>query len=236
MWFYEWQINTIENLPDIKSEFWELIDDYLDETNKTEESNIFLDWILLKSKNLSKVQFHTLVSYVNEKREQASWDNKMQLLNLWAWLYNTKEKAKIEKNEEIDNIDFEITGWSITVKTLKIFHKKGLKFWSDTKNVEYDIVDEKILKIWADKYKILLKRENSDRIHEFIIKYKWWNSITIFDEYWRYIWRQQIKTKEKLIVEWHKYRKKIYKTPWKITIDTKGLKIKLNLVFNKQKQ
>jgi len=116
---------------------------------------------------------------------------------------------------------------------MQIKWKWWLKFskWK-TRDIQYDIVNEKIINIWENKYKILLKREWSSRTYEFDIKYNWWHSITVYDKYWRYIWRQIIETKQKTIVQWNRYRKEIYQTPATITLDTKQEKIKLQIMFN----
>ena len=234
--FYEKQMEFVEDSGDISEIqndkiLLSIIHDYLEKNHKEWVEDSLVNFINAKWDKQNVIKYITYT--INNNPNNLSNDDLLQLSNLKIALIKGELNSinnSIEKNR---NIDFEIVWWTITVKTIKIKWKWWLKFskWK-TENIPYDIVNEKIENLWNNKYRILLKRENSSRTYSFDIKYNWWNSITVYDKYWRYIWRQVIETKQKTIIKWNKYRKEIYQTPASFTINTKQERIKLNIMFN----
>lgn len=210
-----------------------IINDYLKKNRKEWVDNDLVNFINAKWDKNNVIKFITYT--LNNNPNNLSTDDLMQLANLKTALIKNELNSIQWTLEKSRNIDFQIVWWTITVKTLQIKWKWWLNFskWK-TRDIAYEITDEQINRVkWTNnKYEILLKRENSNRIYKFYIKYNWWNSLTIYDQYWWYIWRQIIETKQKTIIQWNNYRKEIYQTPWKLTIDTKKEKIKLDIMFN----
>jgi len=208
--FYKWEMKTINNpeIPrKIRNEFSELIEDYLESKKDTEESNFFLDWIIWKAKKLEKKDFNYLIDYINQKREHETWDNKLQLLELWSSLINTD--LEIEQNEYITpNIDFKIISWK-SEKKIKII--KNFKFETKSKYIEESISNLQIKaiknKFW--EFIISFNVEYDWNIKKYNILYKKWNN------------------KIYLIKNWKKYKQKIY-------IPSKEEKKEKKLEFDKQ--
>lgn len=228
-WFYEEQSSFIENankINEVTNEYQSFINDYLKKNYKDWVDEWLVGFIEARG---DKEKVIIYINYLLKNNpDNLTSDDLFQLANLKNTLVK-KEISSIKKSVEKNrNIDFEIVWWTIQVKTLSIKFK-----WSKLRNKEYQIVDERIISLGDNNYKIQLKRERWNRVHEFIIKYKWWHSITIYDKYWKYISRQTIETKEKTVIKWNRYRKEIYKTPWSLTIDTKREQIKLNIMFNR---
>ena len=235
MGFYEKQMEFVDNSNEINevqtdSLLLNIIKDYLKKSSNEEINPSLINFINAKwdKENVIKYITYTL----NNNSENLSSDDLFQLANLKTALVKDELNSLQNWVEKNRNIDFEIVWWSITVKTMNINWKWWLKFskWK-TKNISYDIVNEKIIDLWNKKYRILLKRENSSITYKFDIKYNWGHSLTVYDQYWRYIWRQVIETKQKTIVRWNSYRKEIYQTPWSFTINTNKENIKLNIMF-----
>lgn len=244
MWldFYNNVNDQVKNTQEVQSEFWNLVYDYLDYKNDTEESNLLKEWIISKAKNLSQSEYDSLIKYINRKREKSSWDNKMQLLNLWVALTKTKPE-KIQ--EELP--PFEISGYIVAkeydikspnIKNLKDFHKlKDIKF--DSKKRKREILEYKAIKSWNHVYNILFKRKNSSWIHSFKIRYKWMNTVEIYDKYWRLKNRSIIKKQNIKVEEWRynwrwKYHIETYTTPTQLKISVDDLNLYLNIIFYKK--
>ena len=229
--FYSKQMEFIDNWNEISEVqtdsilLW-IIDDYLKWNYKEWVDNSLVNFINAKwdKNNIIKYITYTL----NNNPNNLSNDDLMQLANLKTALVRWELNSIQNNIEDRRNIDFEIVWWTITAKVLQLNWKLKWK----VKDITYDIVNEKIIDMWEGKYKILLKRENSSRTYSFIIKYKWGHSITVYDKYWRYIDRQVIETKHKIIIKWNRYRKEIYNTSWSFTINTRKEKIRLNIMFN----
>ncbi len=234
--FYSKQMEFIDNwneISEIQTDsilLW-IINDYLKWNHREWVDESLVNFIEAKWDKNNVIKYITYI--INNNPNNLSNDDLMQLANLKTALVKWELNSIQNNIEDRRNIDFEIVWWTITVKTIKINWKWWLKFskWK-TRNIPYNIVNEKIIDIWDNKYKVLLKRENSDRVYSFIIKYKWWHSITIYDKYWKYINRQIIETKHKTIIQWNRYRKEIFNTPGSFTINTKKEKIKLHIMFN----
>lgn len=234
--FYEKQMEFLDNKNEIQDVnvddllMW-VINDHLKKSHEEWTPESLVNFINSRwdKENIIKYITYTL----NNNPNNLSTDDLFQLANLKTALVKNEINQINNMVEKNRNIDFEIVWWTITEKTISIKYKWGLKFSKGKiKNIEYDIVNEKINPLWKNKYEILLKRENSSRTYKFFIKYNWWNSITVYDNYWQYIWRQVIETKQKTIIKWNNYRKEIYQTPGSMTIDTEDMRIKLNIMFN----
>lgn len=237
--FYERQIDHLENaraINEVRSEYDAFLKEYLKKDFKNNESeNEELEKILtfIEAKN----DWAKVIMYINYlidgNTENLSTDDLAQLAKLKNTLVR-KEINNINNDYQRNNIDFEIVWWTIEIKKVSIEHKWWLKFekWK-TENRLYDIVDERVIPRWNNIYTIQLKRQWSSRTYQFNIKYNWDNSITIYDQYDRYIWRQIIEAKEKTIVRQGRWYTEIYKTPWFVTIDTKDMKIRLNIMFKR---
>jgi len=229
--FYSKQMEFVDNqneISEIQTDnilLW-IIDDYLKWNYKEWVDNSLVNFINAKwdKNNIIKYITYTL----NNNPNNLSNDDLIQLANLKTALVRWELNSIQNSIEDRRNIDFEIVWWTITAKVLKLNWKLKWK----VKDITYDIVNEKIIDMWEGKYKILLKRENSNRTYSFLIKYKWGHSITVYDKYWRYIDRQVIETKHKTIVQWNRYRKEIFNTPGSFTINTRKEKIRLNIMFN----
>lgn len=231
--FYRKQMEFVDNsneIAEVETDeilLW-IINDYLEKKQSQWVDDSLVNFI---NQRWSKENVIKYITYtLNNNSNNLSNDDLFQLANLKSELVKNELNSIKNSIESNRNIDFEIVWWTITVKTTKIQFSWWLK--TKTRDVEYDIVNEKIVDLWNHKYKILLKRENSSRTYSFEIKYNWWHSLTIYDQYWKYIWRQIIETKQKTIIKWNHYRKEIYQTPGAFTINTKHEKIKLNIMFN----
>jgi len=55
--------------------------------------------------------------------------------------------------------------------------------------------------------------------------------MTIYEQFWTYIWRSNIEYSKKINLEWNSYKKETSLTPWTIVINTWKEKIKLDLIF-----
>jgi len=231
--FYSRQMEFTENsesISDVQNDslLTNFISDYLQKNQKDWVDDSLVTFIRAKwdSQNVIKYITYSL----NNNPDNLSNDDLIQLAYLKTRLEERELNSLQDSVEKNRNIDFEIVWWTIEVKIIKVKFKWWIR--TKTRNETYDIVNEKIVDLWDNRYKILLKRENSSRTYKFEIKYTWWHWVTVYDQYWKYIWRQVIETKQKTIIKWNRNRKEIYQTPGSFTIDTKKLKIKLNIMFN----
>ncbi|MCD5385049.1 hypothetical protein LRZ95_00090 [Candidatus Gracilibacteria bacterium] len=236
--FYNKQMEFVEESYDISEVqndkiLLSIINDYLKKNRKEGVDNDLVNFINAKGDKNNVIKFITYT--LNNNPNNLSTDDLMQLANLKTALIKNELNSIQGTLEKSRNIDFQIVGGTITVKTLQIKWKGGLNFSKGkTRDIAYEITDEQINRVKGtkNKYEILLKRENSNRIYKFYIKYNGGNSLTIYDQYGGYIGRQIIETKQKTIIQGNNYRKEIYQTPGKLTIDTKKEKIKLDIMFN----
>ena len=235
--FHERQMEFLDNKNEIQSTsvddilMW-IINNHLEKTHDEWTPESLINFINSRWDKDNVIKYITYT--LNNNPNNLSNDDLFQLANLKTALVKNELNSinnSIEKNR---NIDFEIVWWTITEKYTGLpRHEWGLKFSKGkTKYIEFDIVNEKITDLWNGKYEILLKKEKSSRTYKFLIKYNWWNSMTIYDNFWRYISRQVIETKQKTIIQWNRYRKEVFNTPWRLTIDTEDMNIKLNIMFN----
>lgn len=234
--FYEKQREFVENSGEISEVqndkiLLSIINDYLKKNHREWVENSLVNFINAKWDKKNVIKYITYT--INNNPNNLSNDDLMQLANLKTALVQNELNSIQDSIESEKNIDFEIVWWTISVKTTKIKWKWWLKFskWK-TRDIPYQIVNDKIIDLWNNKYRILLKRQNSSRTYKFDIKYNWWHSIIAYDQYWRYAWRTIIETKNKTIIKWNRYRKEIYNTPASITINLRNEKIKLNIMFN----
>lgn len=226
---YNEQIEIIENIEYIKLNFWRLIDNYLTSIKWTLESNLYLNWIKWKASKLNNSQYKTLTEFVNIKIEQNSWDDKLQLLELWATLSNNEIK---EQKEELT--PFEISGY-MKIHSFSINIWKNLHTKIGTKNKIYQITDSKINSIWDNKYSVSIKRENSSKEYSFIIQYKWLNIVNLYDKNNHFISTHKIEKQNIKVKEWQKYKRwfyiETYDKPSELKINIDDMDIYLDIIF-----
>lgn len=221
--------NEIAEIETDKVLLW-IINDYLKKEESEWVSNSIVNFINQRWNKNTVIEYITYI--LNNNPNNLENDDLFQLANLKNELVKNEISQIRSSVEQNWNIDFEIVWWTITVKTISVKHEWWLKFSKEkSREIEYDIVNEKITDLWNNRYNILLKAEGSRKEFEFNIKYSWWHSVTIYDKDWRYIWRQIIETKEKTIIKSNWYRKEVYQTPWRLTIDTKDENIRLKIMF-----
>lgn len=189
--FYEKQELIIEYQADIESEFWDLIDDFLKADYKTEEHRLFKEVLKSEAQKLkheNKNKFEVLINYISEKRAEYSWDDKMQLLELWAMLRRIPNSS-YEQNETYSRKDFTIVWW---------------KSW------KYQLTDRDSRYLWNNEYhiKLEMKKKQNDFVSywrniEFKIRYipeSW--VIEYIDNYWRK-WVIIIDHKTSIVERWN---------------------------------
>lgn len=223
--FYERQETILDNINEIKTEFWPLIDDFLESDYKSEEHKLFKEGIIWKTQELNRDMFNTLLDYVNTRRETTSWDDKMQLLELWSTLVNNKPDFNKKEIDKIWDRDFAIAWW---------------ESW------DYKLSGDDIEYIWNNIYKIqirLEKRKNKyltyGRSFDLWIQYipqSW--VIKYRDDMWK-TWRVVVDHKRKTVERWQiqrnwnttKYEKRIFDrwitTPVKFKINWRDITLYL---------
>lgn len=222
-----WQLEYLENLDYIKSEFWNLINDYLKTQDKTEESNLFLEWIVWKAKKLNKEKFDTLIEFVNTKREIETWDNKLQLLNLWAILQKNEQNPILENIEINRDIPFEILWWFIEKK---VYIPKLKKWWipdAESKIVKHSLgyCIVRPSNKWPNNFEIELNAVENWEQQIINIEYNWWNVIYVLDSKWEYFQAVTIKKENN-----NNKRENI--NYWEIDINNWRIVIFLNFIKN----
>lgn len=190
--FYEKQEAVLDNINEVKTEFWPLIDDYLKSDYKSEENQLFLDWIKWKARELNKPQFDTLVYYINQRKEQTTWDDKMQLLKLWSELISNKSELLKEQIDNLWDKDFAIAWW---------------ESW------DYKLSGDDIEYLWSNIYKIhveLEKRKNKyityGKSFDFWIQYIPQSGVIKYrDDMWN-TWRVVVDHKRETVEKWEIHR------------------------------
>jgi hypothetical protein len=112
------------------------------------------------------------------------------------------------------NVNFWITSWSYNID------------WKKS-----NIIMHQIKKLRKNRYKLLLKREWSKIIDKFEMQYDWSDYVSIYDQFWKHIWRELISKEKSIFIEWNKYRKAQTQTHWELNISTPRESIDLDLVF-----
>jgi hypothetical protein len=89
-----------------------------------------------------------------------------------------------------------------------------------------------IQKIRENRYKLLLKKEWSNRIEKYQINYDWTDYVSIYNQFWIRIWREKIEKDRTILINWNKYRKEQYQTLWKLKFKPSNNEVtELDLVF-----
>jgi len=223
--FYEKQKTHLENaqaINEVKSEYDAFLKEYLRKDFKEWVDESILAFIEAKWDKEKVIKYINYI--IDSNPEKLSTDDLSQLAALKNTLIR-REINGIKLDYEKNILDFEIVWWTIEIKTINLKGK--------VKDINYPIIDSRVISRWNNRYNIKLKRENSNREYNFDIKYNWWNSITIYDQYWRYIWTQIIEAKEKTIIRQGRGYTEVYKTPWIVRIETNDTKIKLDIMFKR---
>jgi len=180
--FYEREINRIESNDKLR-EFDKFINEYIESNNK-DLTNTLKELIISKAKNeLSQNEMRAFRDNLSHRASKETWNNKLKLYELIAWLYNISES---KFNERIWNIDindtpvFEVSWWNIE----RNYRTINLKWKIKKKQKIYTIVWSEVKHLWDRMYEInLIARDSKGRNHNetVLIRYRWWNTVEVFD-------------------------------------------------------
>ena len=202
---FQEQANIIE---DIQNKYKIYIDYYL-ERDKKESTKISLFDLIDANWDQKKV-----INYLEFKKrnENISKDDLSQINSLKSIL------EKQDYNEKIhmfpNNVNFWIVDWYYEINWKK-----------------YQLIKKEIKKLRKNRYKLILQKEWSKLTEKFQIHYDWSDFVSIYNQFWMYIWRENLNKWNTIFIEWNKYRKEQYQTSWKLEINSLWKTIHLNLVF-----
>ena len=240
--FYDKQINRLEASEKLK-EFDIYINDYIN-ADSLELRNTLKEIILSKAESeLSQTELKVFRDDISQKARNETWNTKLKLYELTAWLYNLSSTQDRLWNIEVNDIPpFEVAWWTIERNARVIW-------WNITKPTikkvteKYDIVWSNIVYLWDKKYEITLNWQipwkYADIRQEVILRYRWWNTVEIFDNRWQSIQIVPIRNKREVVQSWrlnNEWRFHI-KTQEKndyieFSIQNRSIKIHLELTFN----
>lgn len=190
--FLDWEIKKIEMMIEIKKEFWELIDYFLEYNESSWLYEHYLGKIIGEIQKIKDIQkIDVLLYYIKQKGKKDE---------------NINNKIKFQKLlSEIINIKDERLGKNLTKKSEKINKTQEklfkIKWWDCWK---YVFTKENYEYLWNDEYKISLdflkwnNNSNSLNFGNYItIKYLWDNIMKYFDKEWKELWEITI-----VVIDW----------------------------------
>ncbi len=197
-----------ETIQEVQDEYKLYIDHYLEKDQSKWVDAPLFDLI---DANQDQKKVITYIDYELENKH--SKDDLKQLKDLKTVLekQDYKEKIHIFPN----NINFWILWWEYKEKS-----------WE-----EHKLTMHNIKKIRKNRYKLLLQRDWSNRIEKYQINYDWSDYVSIYNQFWIRLWREQIEKGNTIFIEWNKYRKEQSQTEWELTIKTSKGNYNLDLIF-----
>lgn len=102
----------------ISDEIKGLINEYLATKQSSKESNFYHDWIIWKIEKLNQFEIKNISNYLRAKIKENSWDNKLQLLELWSAVQQIDTNTLNERNEIKNWLDFTIDNATARIKIL----------------------------------------------------------------------------------------------------------------------
>jgi len=198
-------------IEDVQNKYKLYIDHYLEKEQTQWIDAPLFDFI---DANWDQENVITYIDFELEKRKkQLSKDDQSQLKDLKSVLEKQDYKEKIHVFP--NSVNFWIV-WGYYILEDK-------SYW---------MVMQEIKKLRKNKYKLLLQREWSKVVDKFEIHYDWSDFVSIYDQFWKHLWRQNINKSNTIFIEWNKYRKQQYQTSWKLHFKpTYNESIELDLIF-----
>ncbi len=197
---------------DVQNKYKLYIDHYLE---KNQDQWVDAPLFDLIDANWDQQEVITYIDYnLNKNWNTLSNDDLWQLKNLKTVLEKQDYKEKIHVFP--NSVNFWIVDWYYEIN------------W-----VQYQITKKEIKKLKKNKYKLILQREWSKLTEKFQIHYDWSDFVSIYNQFWIHIWRQNLNKWNTIYIEWNKYRKEQYQTSWKIEINSLWKTIHLDLIFIK---